>query len=562
MVDLAFHRIQARVPVWIRAFSHVSVLGLFLLSGCATSDSSRLKESREAYLSSDFGKAEAALYSPEVFKHPENRLEHFLMLSSIAMSEGAFEKAIYYLQKSREVSNSVRSDHSGFNWFNSEYGGNPIEFSYVHYFLVMAYQLSAESGGSQAWSTPEIRDEHGNTLVPSQSFVARKYSAKEIADFQVKARAELLAWDSHLESLKRSFKDQPSYYQEDLWARLLGSYVHGSSDLTAEKRTAEILAEQAVKILQRDSSRLPTLAQNREAIETLSKKLKARSASPVKDAGTLFVCQAGVVSPYKIQRFHIGMSTLFKNIEDPYLRAQMEQIGFRVLLQFAPEFGLVAFTGGLLGAITGSSDDESEEGPPRFFTDAVDNSFGFEVSFPKLVLPPSDTRVTLSLSSEKNGNFVFPLPVVSPLQEIIAEELKARERSEMFPQALKVGFQYLAILVPAIKAYQAADREGNGFKKLAILAGYYLAKKAIDRANRPDLRSWNLLPQVLAADYITGVTGDFDAKLSFQTQNGTEWRDIGKMSLGQGSVGIIWKQIGLIPIMNPNKAGTRGPDQR
>jgi hypothetical protein len=257
------------------------------------------------------------------------------------------------------------------------------------------------------------------------------------------------------------------------------------------------------------------------------------------------------MSKYKIKRFHLGLSTLFKGIEDPYLRSQMEQLGIRVILQFAPEFGLTLFAGALAGAATGSANDEDTdfEGPPRQFTDAVDESFGFLIQFPTLELPPADTTVSLSLTDPKQKLSSFPLPVVSPLQEIIATELKKREESEMFKESLKVGLQYLAILIPAIKTYQAAQKEGNFFKKLATIGGYYIAKKVIDNAHRPDIRSWNYLPKLIAADILPVPPGLYQAKVLIQNANGSVERNLGEIQLGDSFHSIVRRRIGDVSIL-------------
>ena len=548
MVITALKRFRARRFNYLRALFTLSIA--IVVTGCASADLAKMRESRTSFLASDFAGAERALYSPEVFSNKQNRLQHFLMLSTIAMSEGAFEKAAYFLQKSRDWSNQVRSDHAGFEWFESNYGGNPIEYSYIHHFLVLSYQLLADAGETPAWNTPEIKDEKGNVLVVAQSFPAKTYSPKEIADLRLKARSELMAWDSHFENLKRSFGSEP-YYRDDVWAKLLASYVHGSSDSNAEKRTAELLIDQAIEQLKQDSSEMTTLGNNREQIEKLSVKLKSRVIAKKKQEGNLFVCEAGVIDRYKIQKYHLGISTLFKGIQDPMLRAQLEMLGFQILMHYAPEFGLTVYAGGVIGALGGGDSDESdEEGPPKFFTDAIDSSLGFLISFPTIRKPDATTKVELELTSIDGKSFNFDLPIVSPLQELLSHDLKAREKKEMLSRGMKIGLQYLAALVTAVSAYQAADREGNGLKKLGILAGYYLTKKAIDRANRPDLRSWDVLPHLLAADYLDGLKGEYQAVIKVSNSSGSEKVNLGPMILGKGGSGLIWKRIPNLPILN------------
>lgn len=546
VISSSLNFITRKNELFFRVFS--SLLGLlFLVSACGTTDRARLKESRTAFLQEDFPKAEAALFTLDVFKNSQNRLEHFYWLSSIAMSEGEFEKAAYFLNRARELALSSRSSAGAFDWFSRDYKSNPIEFSYIHYMLVMSYSLLAETGQSPEWHTPQIKDDKGNILVDAQDHTIHKFDPSEIARFRQKARAELLAWDTFLETLKRTYPTQ-NFYKEDLWARLLASFVQGGSSDNNERRTAELLAENAREIFDKEFKRYPSAKNSGSDVQDLVDRLKKRSEDR-KNADSLFVLEAGVIAPYKIKRFHLGLSTIFSGIKDPLLRRQMEQIGIQVLLSTAPEFGLIAVGGGITGAFGG--DDDEFEGPPRYFSDAVDRSFGFEIRFPTMTYPPSDTRVSLHLTDVKNQKSNdYKLAVVSPLQEMVATEIKSREGSEMFAKALSIGGQYVAILIPAVKAYQAADRNGNVFQKLAILAGYFIAKKAIDNANNPDLRSWSTLPQLIAANLVPAPPGAYNAKVVLENRFGREEKDLGKLIFGSPTSLLVRQRIGTVPILN------------
>ena len=517
-----------------------SLLLVLWLTGCAGGDQLRIKDARNAYLERDFIKAEASLYTAEVLKRNDSRLQHFLMLSSIAFSNGQYEKAIYFLNKSREVSNGVRSDHGTFSWFDKAYGGNPIEYSYLHQYLVLAYTLLADEGKTSAWETPEIRDDKGVIQVQAGKFPARSFTPREIADLRMKARAELLAWDTHLENLKRSY-GHGDYYQEDAWARILASYLHARSSQVSEKKTAQILLGQALRVLEKEQTRIKGLNHASESIRSLTGGLQQQLSENASE-GTLVVVQGGVIQPYRAQNTYIGLSTLFQGIEDPFLRAQLEDIGFRVLMHYAPEFGLVAFTGAMAGAISSDAEDA-----PRHLTDAADRGFGFLISFPSLPLPPRDLRLTLELRSSDGQVHEAPLALVAPLHDLLYTELKARRDKEFAGKALRIGLQYLAILIPAIKAYQSADGEGAGLKKLAILAGYFIAKRAIDAANAPDLRSWSLLPQVLASAHLAGLKGEFELKLKAESPQGRIEQNYGKRILPTGASGLLFLDLGKLP---------------
>jgi len=534
-------------------------LGL-TLSGCS-SDSKELKISRDAFLHDDFKTAESALYNKNVFQHSENRFLHYAYLGSVAMSAGEYEKANYFFLKARDLVNSLRSSHGlvggAFSWFSSDYLSNGIEYSYLHYFLVMTNLMLADAGKSDAWSTPEIKGSNGDVIVAAQSFPAKVYTPRDIADLRQRAHAELLAWDTHLQNLKNSGTD-PKLYHDDLWARMLASYIHSLSDDHTEKRTSELLAQDSLKILQNDFQNYPSKQTNEADIQAFLQRLEKRDPKQ-----SLFVLEAGVMDKYKIKRFHVGLSTLFRNIKDQRTRMLVERIGFQVILTAAPEFGLVLFSGAVAGAIPGSANDEDTEyeGPPRQFSDMVDNSFGFLIQFPSLQAPPADTKVKLDLTGEGANqavNQTVNLPIVSPLQEIISTDLKNRENKEMFQEAVTVGLEYLAVLVPAIITYH--QKNANFLVKMGAVAGFYIAKKLIDDAHRPDIRSWNYLPKLIAADVLAVPPGHYHAKVRIDNASGKYEKDLGELQVGDPQHPVVRRRVGDVSMLRsrPN-FGTMRP---
>jgi hypothetical protein len=461
--------------------------------GCATGDAARLKAGRDLFSKGEFDRAESELYSSEILERKESRLQHFLWLASLGASQGSFEKALYYSNRARELALELRSDRGGFEWLGSEYKSNPIEYSYLHYFLVTSNLILAEAGRTASWSIPELKLKNGTILVPAQSFPARVYSPREIAEFRTRARAELRAWDQFLLVLKRTYPELP-FYQEDILARFLGSYIHGGSSTREERRTGELLGAQGVQILSAQTG-ISSLDGHKTELKELFTRLMDRAESRASDGNSesLVLIESGIMPELKVKRVVVGLSTIFERIEDPRLRLELERLGLQVLFQLAPEFGLIAFSGAVAGAVGSGSDD-----PPKSISGAIDRSFGFEISFPTLELQEGPRELRLILTAADGKKQEHALQPIGPIGEILMRELKLRQEKEWSKKAVKIGLQYLALLVPAVAAYRDAVKENDLFKRLAILAGFFIAKKAIDRANSPDLRSWSLLPELIS----------------------------------------------------------------
>jgi hypothetical protein len=199
----------------------------------------------------------------------------------------------------------------------------------------------------------------------------------------------------------------------------------------------------------------------------------------------------------------------------------------------------------MMGAASGGDDEDG----PRHFTEAADRGLGFQVSFPELAKPVDGVRLTLELTDSSGATEELGIPVTSPLHSLLSVELKNRKKREFPAQALKIGLQYLAILIPAVKAYQNAEGEGAGLKKLGILAGFFIAKKAIDAANEPDLRSWNTLPQLMASGLIRGKVGEFKLRLRVESSQGMTAIDLGTRSLPPPGSGLLFHDLGRLPVL-------------
>ena len=495
-------RLQAARTRKVRAVFLTAALGvLFLLQGCATGEREIMADSRAKFLEGRVEEAERVLYTSAVPTHGESRLQQMLWLASHAVAEGLPEKALFFLERARTKSLEVRADRAGFDVFSSEYKSNPLEFSYLHYLLVASNLALAQEGSSPAWSVPEVKAKNGEVLIEAFTRQARKLEPREILERRNRARAEISAWDGFLELLKKTYPGTP-IYQDDALEKLIAVHFLIHSPDRIDRRTGEILANSPL----------------------LSSSVLGASIFPASSKRPLVLVESGVLPPVSKRRVVVGLSLLFQGIEDPSLRMEMERFGLQMLFHYAPEFGLIAFAGAVAGA-AGAGDDPDR---PLYFTDLADRGIGFEIAFPQMKPGPGFENGILRVTNPISGMVKeFPLSVVSPLQDLFSREFGARSELEWKAKAIKIGVEYLAILIPAIKLYRDADREGNGFKKFAVLAAFFLSKKAIDRINEPDLRTWSLLPQVISGCAPDLPPGEYRAEVDFSDLSGKKTRSLG-----------------------------------
>ena len=459
-----------------------SLLFLSLITeGCASSERLRLRRAREAYVSRDSISAQKELQSAEVKKASENHVLHLFDLGRISFAAGDYASAVKYLTEGRTLSDERRADWKSF--WNKSYTGTPWEYSWVHTALAISYSALADQEGDPGIS----------------------------ADLRRKARAEVMLADSHLENLKRIFGGEDRY-QEDPYVRLVASLVHKSTGERQDHRIAELLAEKAPPVFR----------------ESLKMSLNKR------ESNLFALLDLGTLPQLKKRKLVVGLSTLFGAIEDPELRRGVERIGLQVLLELAPEFGWIALGSAAVGASEG---EDGSEGP-LYLSGAIDQAAGLVLEIPWVPeekKSPSTTALLQLETTEKQSVSTFPLVLACNYQALIHHEYNVRESKEFRAKAISMGLQYLAILIPSIEAYSRVKGDGAFLKKLGILASFYVAKRVIDLANAPDLRSWDLLPQSTYAGLLKIPPGKYRARVSFSdSQVNPSFRDLGSVEVRQG----------------------------
>jgi len=523
-------------------FRQAWILG-FLLAGlcaCGTSDQARIRDAKDAFVHENYVGTKADLLTVEIAESDQNRVIHFLMLGETAFAQGSYGEAIHYFNEARTLSNQHRS--SWHDSFLGYYGGQTYEYSWIHSYLALSYARIADQGKIMPWSVPEIK-KGDKILIPGSQHAEKVLSPQEVFDYRGKARSEMLAWDSHLENLQRVFAGSQRY-QTDPYARLLGGWIHAQQSDPDEWRTAEILSDQAPPDLQPE----------------LKAFIKNSEQNNVKDS-RLILAELGTVPSLRKRTTRIGISLLFKNIQNPQLRRQLEMIGMYVLLQVAPEFGLVMFGGAVAGAVSEAGSPDA----PLYFTDAVDDAFGFEVSLPWMDAPKPIQSAELDLypvgapaaagttgGASSAAPIVFPLHEALAAQSAIANDYVARLNSDFRAKAIHVGLEYLAILIPAVVLYiNAGKHKGTGaiFEKLGIVASFFVAKKALDAVNGADLRSWPTLPVTVQAAIRTLPAGRYNAlaRVKYQDQSTVE-ENFGEINVSDPDRLVLLKKPESLPL--------------
>ncbi len=557
-------------------------VGLLLLlpslvwtTGCASSRSLRL-QARDDLVAGKPDDAEKKLTEAEVLKEDKNRLLTLVELGTVAQAKGEYSKSILLFVQAKELAQKYWTTSvteqlkTGLlNDLSATYAGMDYEISAIRYYLVSAYLALADQGSEKAWTMPMLSTDGKTPLFEAGPRPEKTFTPKEVAEYISKARAEVLDWDTYLESVRERNRGTP-YYKEDLLAKTLGAYVHQLSGIGGDAQIAKKLCATTKSLALRSYAMFPTFNQvHANYVENFSKfealgekevesqfltptsfyKRLVESASwcvgaphPTDDTREVTaVIEIGTVPEKQARKYTIGLSTLFGQIEDPKTRQAVELIGTYILLRTAPAVGVglvaVAATGAVMGEASGESADS--------ITGAVDKAVGFEFQLPTVAAVQTRDEHFLRLEpldrpEDKAASIEVPLTLINPYNDIARLNVERRAAAVATKTGVRVGLKYLAVLIPAIIAYQKVPSP-EFLKTAAGFAVYMTGKKVVDATEKADARAWNTLPESVQMARFQARPGQYRVWLIARPTSG-----------GSGEKS---HDLGTYTIKSPNKPG-------
>lgn len=489
----------------------LGVLGC--LSGCGTTNTALRLKVRDEFSKGNFQQSEAELLAPKSIEDQKNKLLTLLDFGLVAHFEGAFEKSNIFLFKAKQLARelytqSTLEDAASLLWNDNAktYPGMEYELSLVHYYAALNFLFLAQSEKILKWEIKEVRNEEV-ILMPGELHEERELSNRDRAKFHGQARSELLAWNAFLNQVRQRNRGEP-YYKDDLLNKTFASYVHETFDTSQDRNIARVLLGEADQLLIRAYSAYPSFNKKwEEYVKNYSDFERLGEAQVVQQyldptpgflvtkneitaerqtGNVYFLVESQEIPEKKEKEYVIGLSTIMNNIQDPGLRRSIEEIGAHVFLEMAPKFGLAFVAAAVVGGVSGDN--------PQYLSQAVDSAIGFSFKLPQLEAKPIDQEINLKFTSNKGVQISVPLAVLNPLGDIAKLNVNRRADALALKTGLRVGAKYMAALIPAIITYRSMGKSPEFLRWVAAMGTWMAGKKIVDATEKPDLRSWLLLP--------------------------------------------------------------------
>ena len=447
---------------------------LFILTACASGHHMTATKMRQLLAEGNHEEAIRILEESALAKDTKSKLLYKIEKGLLAHYQADFETSIQALNEAKilldelyttrisgKLASSLTNDNADI------YYGEKYEASMVYFYLALNYYLQAEQ---------EINPEQSKVL-------------------SLKARSEILAWDSFLTEMKID-RAGKAVFKEDLLAKTFGALVHESQQNQNDKQVALQLYQDAREILFKHYNLYPTFnsayqvfKEQYENLPTMSRAnieknyvQPTQHNAPLQEFLTFKILS--LTKKLRPQDFKNQVALLKPSAE---LLKKVSYPGSQVT--FLVQDGLIAEKLAKqyqfpiqLGATAGFAATLGYGGPITY-------------ELPYVAPVPTLELATLQALDQK-GNVISEssLSVVAPLGEMAEQAVNEHSTAIAAKTGARVAAKHLAALVISYAAYQSMSQKQPAMAQFTAILGHAAAVAAINESEKADTRFWSTLP--------------------------------------------------------------------
>lgn len=527
-------------------------LPLALLLSCAGGQLAKRNHFRNLLAQGQYEEALKSLAAMDIAKNAKSKLLFHVEKGMIHFSAQEYYQSLKSFELAKKIVDDLFATQVGSKILTAVtndsfdvYYGQSYEKSLIHFYLALNHFLLYQQGKFEAHTYYPSPEEVKENPHAAPAPVAEKIlSDKERSDELGRARAEILAWDSTLKTL-RNDKEGKSVFKDDLMAKMFGAFIHEAQDRRSDDQIALQLYKDAKKIIfrnynsyatfnmnsvkfKKDFSKLPELSEAQVKSEYVSSTPLAQELSEYLDEKILQITKKVAPSELKKEAKLLGASDELvqkvKNTKGEHNLTVLLEVGM------IPDKVADHYNIGLEGALNQSKDSKTASTIARFGAAAIaafaayelglmapvgprsmpGSSLGVEVAqvaventaiafeLPKINNYPLRTQVLLEVKN-KEGMIVAQkiAPVVNPMGDIAEESLAEDSAARYLKVGMRVALKHASAIAAAYVTYTVINSNGKQAmlaKTLAVLE-YVAAAKIIENSERADTRYWSTLPQ-------------------------------------------------------------------
>ena len=521
------------------------VLILLLVASCATGSKEVKNKIRAQVSGAKYEEALKTLESAKYFKENEQSKLLFLMEKGLILhGMGQFNKSIHIFEQAKELARkqyTVRVSKKLTTYIGNDssdiYYGEKYELSMLHFYQALNhYSLSFLDKKDVS-----VMKDGKKTL----EFV--KNTSKDRREQLLRARAELLAWDSFLKELKIE-RSGTAVFKNDLSAKVLGGFIHESIGTRRDRDIAYQLYKDALKLLiknygayksfnskhidyVKDYDKLPKLGMSKVSKEYIHETKNQKDLKYFLETKVLSLAKQlrrnswkREIRPFKIDlkkvkaKKNSNVTLVIQEGIVPNKFGEKQYFGLDKELSKSGAGAIIAiFAAEVLGLYPapGSYNPVGVHLGYNVAKLAISEaSISFEL--PKIEMNKLDYSLVLEIW--KNGSKIKEktLPVINPMGDI-AEQAIEEQAAWLYPKVgARLATKHVVAILAAWGTYQGlkGKKGDNDFlARNAAILQYLASSKGIEYSEQADVRQWSTIPKALRMLDFYLAPGKYDFKI-------------------------------------------------
>jgi hypothetical protein len=495
------------------------VLILFCLVSCGTGGINERSELLNFYKTGAYDLGLQFLETKEFFKSEKERLLYFLEKGMFLHSKGDFENSNQALEEAEKIANelftisvSAKIQQSTLNDNYDKFYGEVYERSMIYYYRSI------------------------NSLF-------LYFKTHERNDL-FKARANILAWDSFLKSIKDD-RAGKTVYKNDLLLKIYGAKVHELIGTREDEQIAINLYKEAEDIIFKNYNTYPSFNQKFKEFKKDYDKLPSMKTGDVVKNYIAETDHAIILKKYiKDSLERLKKKKTQKNIA---LTVLVEKDLIAEKYPSKTEFGLQGlsneplmrlFVADILGLMPTANNYNPGGAYAGIVTaDAAMKLFAFSFEVPKVRNRGVLSTFKFILVDDKNAEVISKdLSLINPMGDIAEESIYESSAALYTRIGARLTTKHVAAILASFGTYKALGGGSNKespFAKNAAILQYAAASRIIEQSEKADTRYWSTLPNEIRMTDIEVLPGAYTAYLDVGL---TERINLGKVEISENQI--------------------------
>lgn len=493
---------------------------LIILQGCSSGGREDRLELRNFFQVGAYDQGLQFLEKSKFYQDKDERLLALMERGMLLHSKGEWEKSSQVLDEARSLSTqlytislSKKAEKTLLNDNYDQFYGEIYERSLLHFYLSLNAILN--------------------------------YQKTQKRDDLFRARAEVLAWDSFLSSIKEDRLGK-SVYKNDLLLKIYGAKIHEMVGTREDRQIALQLFKDARDVIFKNYNTYPSFNKNYKEFKKDFESLSSKSIEEVKKNYISESDHQKNILDYineninrlskKEGKNHSkeGKTSVTVILEKGMIAEKVAEKSFYGLDFLAKEPLVAFFAADVLGLLPAAhSYNPGGAFMGVFVASAALQSVGVGFELPKVLNTNSPGKQTLIVFDKNNKEVLTKdISLVNPLSDIAEEAIYEASAWNYARVGIRLATKHATAIAASFATYKALgggkNSNENFLAKNAAVIQYVGAAKLIEESEKADTRYWSTLPNEIRLVDLLLAPGHYRLELILNSEQ--------KMSLGEVEV--------------------------